>query len=161
MRLTRTECCGQWICDDEDTYVMFSYARNSCHRNHRRYTLCAYHAAEGHSGQWTECAGCREAFETEIYVYYGTNKYNFDKLVNPPAYEPARCSKCGAGFVLSEGGYSMLGGKYDCQECTAVRMGDMFGPARRRGRRGEVRAPHPRPRGGVRTRSTRRRSSGR
>jgi hypothetical protein len=42
-KLTRTDCCGQWICDDEDKYVMFSYARNSCHRNHRRYTLCGYH----------------------------------------------------------------------------------------------------------------------
>src|ERR1039458_3867900 len=31
-KLTRTECCGQWICDDEDNYVVFSYARNSCHR---------------------------------------------------------------------------------------------------------------------------------
>jgi len=34
--LVRTECCGKWICDDEDQYVAFSYARNSCHRNHRR-----------------------------------------------------------------------------------------------------------------------------
>lgn len=28
--LTKTECCGTWICDDEHKYVMFSYARNSC-----------------------------------------------------------------------------------------------------------------------------------
>jgi len=33
-KLTRTECCGQWICDDEDQYVLFSYAQNSCYRNH-------------------------------------------------------------------------------------------------------------------------------
>ena len=26
-RLTKTACCGNWICDDEDKYVMFSYAR--------------------------------------------------------------------------------------------------------------------------------------
>jgi hypothetical protein len=45
--LTRTDCCGNWICDDEHTYVLFSYARNSCHRNHSRYTLCAYHDNEG------------------------------------------------------------------------------------------------------------------
>ena len=38
--LTKTECCGNWICDDEDQYVLFSYARNSCYRNHDRYTLC-------------------------------------------------------------------------------------------------------------------------
>ncbi len=29
-KLTKTECCDQWICDDEDKYVIFSYARNSC-----------------------------------------------------------------------------------------------------------------------------------
>lgn len=23
-RLVRTECCGEWICDDEDSYVLFS-----------------------------------------------------------------------------------------------------------------------------------------
>jgi hypothetical protein len=27
--LTRTDCCDQWICDDEHEYVLFSYARNS------------------------------------------------------------------------------------------------------------------------------------
>jgi hypothetical protein len=31
-KLTKTECCGEWICDDEDKYVLFSYARNSCYR---------------------------------------------------------------------------------------------------------------------------------
>src|SRR3989338_8005647 len=44
--LTKTECCGNWICDDEHKYVIFSYARNSCYRNHRRYTLCGSHHAE-------------------------------------------------------------------------------------------------------------------
>jgi hypothetical protein len=47
--LTKTEFCGNWICDDEHTYVMFSYARNSCSRNHSRYTLCSFHHNEGHS----------------------------------------------------------------------------------------------------------------
>ncbi len=83
--LVRTECCGQWICDDEDQYVAFSYARNSCHRNHRRYTLCGYHENEGHSGSWKTCPKCKEDFSDnlEIYVHYGTNEYNFEKL-NPP-----------------------------------------------------------------------------
>jgi len=44
-KLTRTECCGAWICDDEDKYVLFSYAYNSCYRNHSRYTLCASHVS--------------------------------------------------------------------------------------------------------------------
>lgn len=117
-RLTKTECCGQWICDDEGKYVLFSYARNSCSRNHRRYTLCGYHDAEEHSGKWPDCPRCREDLETEMYVYYGTNEYNFEKLENPPEYEPTKCSKCGAVIVLSEGGYSMKGKGYFCEECS-------------------------------------------
>jgi len=93
--LTETECCNNWICDDEDQYVSFSYARNSCFRNHRRYTLCGYHHAEGHSGHWKECSQCREDTETEMYVYYGTNEYNFEKLENPPDYEPTKCQVWG------------------------------------------------------------------
>jgi hypothetical protein len=49
-KLTKTECCDQWICDDTENYVLFSYARNSCARNHGRYTLCAHHYNEGHQG---------------------------------------------------------------------------------------------------------------
>lgn len=121
-KLTKTECCGQWICDDEDKYVLFSFARNSCYRNHRRYTLCANHHAEEHPGNWKDCPRCRRSFETEMYVWYGTNEYNFEKLQDPPKYEPTRCSKCGAVIVLSEGGYSQLGEKYSCEECTYKRL---------------------------------------
>jgi hypothetical protein len=116
-KLTRTECCGQWICNDEDQYVLFSYARNSCHRNHNRYTLCSHHHNEGHTGSWKDCAQCRTDFETENYVYYGTNEYNFEKLENPPAYEPTKCSQCGAVIVLSEGGYSQSKDGYRCATC--------------------------------------------
>jgi hypothetical protein len=48
--LTKTECCGTWICDDEHKYVVFSYARNSCSRNHRRYTLWGYKSRQFGSG---------------------------------------------------------------------------------------------------------------
>ena len=58
-KLVRTDCCGNWICDDEGEYVLFSYARNSCHRNHGRYTLCGYHHNEGHAGDWKDCSECR------------------------------------------------------------------------------------------------------
>ena len=134
-KLVRTDCCAQWICDDEDKYVLFSYARNSCHRNHRRFTLCGYHSAESHPGHWKECPACREAFETEIYVYYGTNEYNFGKLENPPAYEPRRCSKCATVIVLSEGGYSMQGKEYWCERCSGAEMGRLLGGGGRRGGR--------------------------
>jgi len=121
-KLTKTECCGQWICDDEEKYVIFSYARNSCSRNHQRYTLCGSHYAEEHEGSWKDCLVCRNGFETEMYVYYGTNEYNFEKLKNPPAYLPTKCAKCGVIISLGYGGYSMKGGKYWCEECTHKEM---------------------------------------
>lgn len=121
--LTRTECCGNWICDDEDKYVLFSYARNSCHRNHSRYTLCSYHHDEGHTGDWKDCPRCRRGFETEMYVWYGTNEYNFEKLPNPPKYEPARCSRCHRVIRLGEDGYSVKGKKYLCEKCSVKEFG--------------------------------------
>ncbi len=120
--LTKTECCGTWICDDEQNYVMFSYAQNSCSRNHRRYTLCGHHHCEGHDGDWKECPKCREAFETEMYVWYGTNEHNFEKLPNPPEYEPTLCADCGKAIRLGTEGYSMQGDNYWCERCSARRM---------------------------------------
>ncbi|MCI0335696.1 MAG: hypothetical protein L0228_21020 [Planctomycetes bacterium] len=120
--LTKTECCGQWICDDEDNYVLFSYAHNSCARNHRRYTLCGHHFEEGHAGHWKNCDECRKDTPTEMYVYYGTNEYNFDVLENPPQYEPTKCSRCGAVIPLANGGYSYSGKEgYLCFDCTAAK----------------------------------------
>jgi hypothetical protein len=122
-KLTRTECCGQWICDDEDEYVMFSYARNSCYRNHRRYTLCGFHHAEEHDGDWQTCSKCREGFETEMYVWYGTNEYNFVKLQNPPTYDPTICEGCGVVIRLGEDGYSITPDKkYFCEDCTQKKI---------------------------------------
>ena len=118
--LTKTECCGNWICDDADQYVIFSYARNSCYRNHDRYTLCSYHYNEGHSGDWKTCPQCRKDFEgnLEMYVYYGTNEYNFEILENPPKFEPTRCSKCNRIINLGEDGYSIRGEEYLCEKCS-------------------------------------------
>ena len=124
--LTKTDCCGSWICDDEHTYVLFSYARNSCHRNHSRYTLCAYHHNEGHAGDWKDCGGCRNAFETEMYVWYGTNESNFEKLKNPPSYEPTKCSKCGLIIKLGTDGFTQSGDEYWCEECSAKQMEKTF-----------------------------------
>lgn len=125
-KLTRTECCGEWICDDESEYVLFSYAHNSCHRNHSRYTLCASHYNEGHEGAWQECRECREGFETEMYVWYGTNEYNFVKLENPPKYKPTKCAKCKRVIRLAEDGYSMKGGKYYCDRCTGFDLSKLL-----------------------------------
>jgi hypothetical protein len=116
--LTKTECCGNWICDDEHKYQLFSYARNSCYRNHLRYTLCGYHFNEGHPGDWKDCATCHDSFETEMYVYYGTNEYNFEILPNPPAYEPTKCAGCGKVISLGDEGYSIIEKNHWCRHCT-------------------------------------------
>lgn len=120
--LTKTKCCGQWICDDQHKYVLFTYARNSCSRNHDRYTLCNYHFNEGHWGDWKTCEQCPNDFETEIYVYYGTNEYNFEKLENPPKFEPTRCSKCKKIISLSQDGYSMGRDGLFCMDCSSVKF---------------------------------------
>ena len=116
-KLIRTECCNQWICDDEDSYVVFSYARNSCSRNHRRYTLCGTHHTEQHSGRWQDCAKCRANIEPEMYGYYGTNEHNFEKLAEVPPFEPTRCSKCKRVIRLAEEGYTMSAKGYECSDC--------------------------------------------
>ena len=36
-----------------------SYGRNSCARNHSRYTSCAAHHNEGHGGAWKDCQTCK------------------------------------------------------------------------------------------------------
>jgi hypothetical protein len=130
--LTKTECCGHWICDDEDQYVMFTYAHNSCHRNHRRYTLCGGHLREGHEGRWQDCPECRKNCPTEMYVYYGTNDYNFEKLSNPPSFEPTLCSQCGKVIRLAEGGYSVKGGEYSCMKCSSAEFSGFFSGSRKR-----------------------------
>ena len=116
--LTKAECCGQWICDDEDSYVLFSYAQNSCSRNHRRYTLCAFHFGEGHKGHWKDCELCRKSFETEIFVWYGTNEHNFEKLKNPPTFAPTLCDECGVRINLGTDGHSIGRGGTLCERCT-------------------------------------------
>ncbi|MFO7651155.1 MAG: hypothetical protein R6X13_07465 [bacterium] len=122
-KLTRTECCGQWICDDEDQYVLFSYDRNSCSRNHRRYTLCGYHWAEGHEGRWQDCARCREEIaKTEMYAWYGTNEYNFEKLPNPPGYRPTFCKRCHRRVRLATDGHTLMpDGSIYCEDCAERR----------------------------------------
>jgi hypothetical protein len=118
-KLTKAPCCGHLICDDAANYVMFSFSRKSCLRNHQRYTLCGFHEAEQHSGgEWKTCEECRSAFETEMYVWYGTNEYNFEKLENPPTFEPTLCASCRCRINLGEDGYTVEpSGAYLCESC--------------------------------------------
>jgi hypothetical protein len=123
--LTKTECCTQWICDDADKYVLFSFARNSCYRNHDRYTLCSHHHHEGHSGSWQDCPDCKEDFVTEMYVWRGTNEYNFETLRNPPDYEPTKCENCGTVIKLGMEGFSYSSEGYLCEKCASEKLGDL------------------------------------
>lgn len=118
----QTQCCGHWICDDEENYVMFSFARNSCDRNHRRYTLCGSHFSEGHSGRWQDCKKCREGFKPEMVAYYGTNEFNFEKMEDPPTFEPTKCAKCKKRIDLGHDGYSMRGSEHFCMRCSALAL---------------------------------------
>jgi hypothetical protein len=61
-----------------------------------------------------------------MYVYYGTNEYNFEVLENPPAYEPTKCRECGAVIVLGEGGYSHSKDGYRCGKCTAAAFPQLY-----------------------------------
>ena len=125
--LTKTQCCGNWICDDVDSYQIFSYARNSCYRNHDHYTICSYHHAEGHTGDWKECDICRADFEPEMYAHFATNEYNFEVIDNPPDFEPHKCIRCGATIVIKEGGYSMGPDGYTCFGCTSKEFKGLLG----------------------------------
>jgi hypothetical protein len=124
--LIRTECCGNWICDDVHEYVTFSYAHNSCYRNHDRSTLCASHFHEGHSGDWKTCKRCKTMFETEMYVWYGTNEYNFEILKDPPAFTPTNCSKCGKVINLGTDGHTRSGKEYWCERCASKEFQKQF-----------------------------------
>jgi hypothetical protein len=137
--LTKTECCNEWICDDEDEYRLFSYAQNSCSRNHRRLTVCANHDLEGHEGKWQDCQTCRENWDTEMYVYYATNEFNFVKLENPPSFEPTLCYECKKPINLAQDGYSSSSKGYSCLSCANKRMRKILAsenlPRTKRGRK--------------------------
>ncbi len=123
-KLTRTDCCANWICNDERNYALFSYAQNSCHRDHRRLTLCGSHHAEGHKGDWKDCKECRVGFKPEMIAWYGANRHNFEKLPNPPSFKPTKCTKCKTVLKFGTDGYTQHGGKFWCRACVP------FGPIR-------------------------------
>ena len=73
---------------------------------------------EGHEGDWKTCAKCRKSFQTEIYVWYGTNEYNFTKLEKPPSYKPTKCIDCGSVISLANDGYASCADGYRCLDCS-------------------------------------------
>ena len=52
-----------------------------------------------------------------MYVWYGTNEYNFEVLPDPPKFEPTHCAGCNRIISLGTDGYSIYNGKYYCVRC--------------------------------------------
>jgi hypothetical protein len=52
-----------------------------------------------------------------MYVWYGTNEYNFEKLPNPPKFPRTHCAGCDKIISLPDGGYTSLRDIYVCGEC--------------------------------------------
>ncbi len=118
--------------------MQFSYQRNSCFRNHTVFTICGFHHYQGHRGRWQDCPECREAMPLEMYVHSATNEYNFEKLANPPAFEPTHCHRCGVRVRLAQDGYTMDQEGVLCLACSEAlqpganeTMADTLAAARR------------------------------
>jgi hypothetical protein len=62
-----------------------------------------------------------------MYVWYGTNEFNFVKLENPPDFEPTHCAQCERIITMGEEGFSVFEGRYYCEACAAKRLGILFG----------------------------------
>lgn len=69
---------------------------------------------------WKTCKKCREGFEHELemYVWYGTNEYNFEKLENSPRFPRTHYAGCDKIIRLPDDGFSSLKDIYVCDECT-------------------------------------------
>ena len=121
--LERTECCGNWICNTEADYQMFSYSRKHCIRSHRKYTMCGTHCSESHEGDWRTCEACATfAFEgAGVRSWYTTNGYNFTPGLFA-AYSTGssitdQCSRCQGRIATGFEGYSSSGQGLCCESC--------------------------------------------
>lgn len=57
-----------------------------------------------------------------MYVWYGTNEFNFEKLPNPPEYEPTKCSRCSRVISMGTESFSIRGDEYFCDSCSVKMM---------------------------------------
>ncbi|QRV85776.1 MYND Zn-finger protein [Ceratobasidium sp. AG-Ba] len=124
--LKKTDCCNRTVCDDYHNYQLFSYSKDSCARNHDRYTRCCYHYNEQHGGDAYSCAQCSSSHEAETETWYMTNHFNFQEDIeraNPPSFVPTKCSKCGREMKLNVEGYTHGPNGKECQRCMAGLMG--------------------------------------
>ena len=57
-KLTKTACCGNWICDDEGNYVIFSTLETVVPETIDDLLPVPHHHEEKHKGDWTTCKEC-------------------------------------------------------------------------------------------------------
>ncbi|ESZ97827.1 hypothetical protein SBOR_1836 [Sclerotinia borealis F-4128] len=120
--LTRTECCDRAICNDDGDYQAFSYSNISCNRNHRRYTLCAFHHNEEHVGKyWKKCEKCvgGVTFNQDTMITQGTSSYNFkeDEWKDAPELKPTKCGNCQKVVSTATEMHSGGGEHLRCMRC--------------------------------------------
>ncbi len=118
--LTKTSCCDELICDDIKNDQGVPVEQSECRRNHEKYTLCHHHYRNEHEGDWKECKECRDSFDTEMYVYYGTNEYNVEVLDDPPDYAPTECAECGTVVDRSRDAHQMTQDGILCADCCEI-----------------------------------------
>lgn len=99
--LTKTKCCENWICDDSHKYVVNSFSKISCWRNHERFTICGRHYRDEHIGKWQTCKQCRLNNKNDIFAYidFSKNEFNFEPNKQLDRIS-IQCSGC--GFSESE-----------------------------------------------------------
>jgi len=132
--LTKTSCCNNWICDDHHTYVVNTFLRNSCQRNHDRYTICGYHHTENHDGKWQDCRVCKRGMPKIDYIDKSTNDYNFaNEKLDIKNRVKIKCATCSfesdnmnnfAGKITHKNGDA----KFYCKKSECKKAGEFDGP---------------------------------
>ncbi|GBF92203.1 hypothetical protein Rsub_05285 [Raphidocelis subcapitata] len=121
--MTRTQCCGNALCDTSGEYVLMSYSRDFCERSHDRYTLCGYHGEEREcdkSKDWRECPRCLSFGQLPDRLWRGLNAYNFCPLKSTDVPRHSRCDRCdGCQRLYMSGveGSAFSGGRSLCPRC--------------------------------------------
>jgi len=126
VRLRRTSCCKQVVCDNEDEYQMFSYSRKFCNRSHNRYTLCGYHGHDQECKKNKDWRLCAECVKSDIpasvadKLWRGLNSYNIYPMLSQDVPKHSLCEtccKCHKKFISGAEGCSHSREGISCLRC--------------------------------------------
>ena len=62
----------------------------------------------------------KKNMKPEIYIWHGTNEFNFEKLKEIPKFEPTKCLKCQRVINLGREPYAVIGDQYECFHCLVL-----------------------------------------